>query len=631
MTTAAPDPAPRRVVRPIWFHAAALVILVVMFVLMVFRFKDDSPAEDEWAHMTRGISYWQQSDMRLFYSHPPLGNAISGLPLTLTEQNPDLSQTEEWKRASVGGIAFENMQADYAAERERLFKTRLAMMAMGAMLAAYVYWFCLGYFGPVTAIAALTLVAFNPTVIAQARYVSTDIPAALATTIAVGELIRYLSGRSGRYGILTMSAALAAAMLTKHSGLLLLPIFFLIGALFLVFRRGRFADAPRPAAVKTFAAHAGITALVLLLASNVVYKFDRTFMTVGEIMKVPEPKHWVYSPYKQKLVEELSLIRYLPEGLPVPIPAMHIIGVAGVRALNKNGFPDTYFWGEPNRNGHWLYFPTLLVIKSPPALLLLLLLAAAIAGRRRLRGLSPATLILLGVSGLFLLFAMRSQLNMGVRHVLPILPLLSIVAAIAFTHAWNWARDREAVRLALAAVVGSTLVSAILTGPLYLGYFNFLVGSTVGHEISIFGEDWGQDRAALARFINRHGLTPLYYDFQTATRQLELDHFGVVSIPLSCKTEVEPGSWVAIHALTTKRLKRRACFQWKRGRTPIAKIHDHIYIYWIPPEPSDTPAPAPPTTKPADEPSEGEPARDAEAEPIRDAEAEPIRDADGES
>jgi 4-amino-4-deoxy-L-arabinose transferase-like glycosyltransferase len=611
VTTAAPDPAPRRIIRPVWFHAAALVILIVSFVLMLVRYKDDSPAEDEWAHMTRGVSYWQQSDMRLFYSHPPLGNAVTGLVLTLTDDNPDLSRTENWKRANVGGVAFDVMQADYSHERERLFRTRIATMLLGVLLAAYVYWFCFGFFGPVTAIAAVTLVAFNPTLIAQSRYVSTDVAAALATTIAVGELVRYLTGRSGRRGVYTLAAAIAAAVLTKHSGLLLLPIFFLIGGLFVSLRRGRFADQPRKASVKTFAAHAGITALVLLLATNVVYKFDRTFLTVDEILKVPEPKHWVYSPYKQRLLEEVSLLRHLPGGLPIPIPAMHIIGVAGVRAMDRNGFPDTYFWGEPNRHGHFLYFPTLLVIKNPPALLLLLLLAAAIAVRKRLR-ISPAMAIILGVSALFLVIAMRSQLNMGVRHVLPILPLLSIVAANAFTHAWNWARDREAVRLALASVVASTPVSAILTGPLYLGYFNFLVGSTMGHEISIFGEDWGQDRAALAKYVHRHQLSPLWYDFQTATRQLELDHFGVVSTPLRCRSEVPPGSWVAIHALTTKRLKRRNCFAWKRGRVPIARINDHIYIYWIPPDESATPTPAP-TPPPAAEPDE--PSVDEAGEP----------------
>jgi hypothetical protein len=608
LVTDAPAPAPRRAIRPAWYHAFAAVVVATMFVLMVVRYRDDSPAEDEWAHMTRGISYWQQADMRLFYSHPPLGNAVTGLVLAASGGNPDLAQTDAWARANVGGVAFEYLQADYAGERQRLFRIRIAAMALGALLALYVYWFCFGFFGPVTAVAALVLVAFNPTVIAQSRYLSTDVAAALATTVAVGELVRYLSGRGGRYTAYTLALALSAAVLTKHSGLLLLPIFFLIGALFAALRRGRFADQPRKASLLTFARHAGITALVLLLASNVVYKFDRTFLTVDQILAVPEPKHWVYNPYKQRLMEEVSLLRHLPGGLPIPIPAMHIQGVAGVRAMDKNGFPDTYFWGEPNRHGHYLYFPTVLVLKNPPALLLLLLLALAIAGRKRLRGLSPAMIVIVGVTALFLVVAMRSQLNMGVRHVLPVIPLLSIVAAHAFALAWTWAREREAVRVLLAGVVSSTLVSAILTAPLYLGYFNILVGSELGHEISIFGEDWGQDRAALAKFINRHQLTPLYYDFQTVTRQRELEHFGVVSIPLRCKTEVEPGSWVAIHALTTKRLKRRRCFPWKKGRAPIARIHDHIYIYWIPPEVTDTPEDAPvPDSAPVepDDPSPG--------------------------
>ena len=160
-----------------------------MFALTLLGHRDDSPTEDEWAHVTRGIAYWQQSDTRLHYSHPPLANAISGLPLAGDPQNPNLAATAAWKQADVGRVALEYLKDDYPAARARLMRARIAaMLGFGVLLAAYVYFFCWTMFGPTTAVAATVLIAFNPTVIAQARYVTTDLAVACAATIAVGEL-----------------------------------------------------------------------------------------------------------------------------------------------------------------------------------------------------------------------------------------------------------------------------------------------------------------------------------------------------------------------------------------------------------------------------------------------------------
>lgn len=140
-------------VRPRWFHAFAALVLCGMFALSLLGHRDDSPTEDEWAHTTRGIAYWQQSDTRLHYSHPPLANAISGLPLAGDPSNPDLAATAAWKQADVGRVALEYLKDDYAAARARLMRARVAaMLGFGVLLAAYTYFFCWTMFGPTTAV-----------------------------------------------------------------------------------------------------------------------------------------------------------------------------------------------------------------------------------------------------------------------------------------------------------------------------------------------------------------------------------------------------------------------------------------------------------------------------------------------
>lgn len=602
-------------------HAFAALVIGGMLFLATRGYRDDSPTEDEWAHTIRGISYWQQNDTRLHYAHPPLGNAITGLAAGLDPANPRVTETKRWKDANVGLIALEYIQKDYPRAREQLFRTRLVVMGLGAVLAAYVFYFCLSFFGFPTAAAALFLVAFNPTVIAQARYVTTDLPMACMTAIAVGEFIRYLTGRGGRASVVLMPIAASAALLTKHSGALLLPMFLVIGLVAAVRGAGRFAGRPLRSRLGRLGVHSLIAGVIVLFSMNAAFKFDRTFMSVEEILAAPEPQYQVSSGYKNQLLEKLTPLPRLPQKLRLPVPYTYIFGVACVSALNKGGFPS-YFMGKPMQKGHIAYFPMLLAIKNPPGLLALLLVGVFLL-RGRLRRLSLPVVVVASVAGLFLLASMRSHLNMGVRHALPIVPLLSILGGRAFGVAWELAGERESLRLLLAGAAGSTLASAALAAPLYLGYFNFLAGSSEhAHDISIYGEDWGQDRAAFARFVKERNIAPLYYDTQTETRKTEIDHFKVQYTPLRCKTTPRPHSWVGIHALVVKRGKNGKCNKWLKGLTPVVRIHEHVYLYWIgdPPPKGARGRPAPPPPPEPDEPDDpDDPDEPDEPSPSEDA------------
>src|SRR5439155_515339 len=83
--------------------------------------------------------------------------------------------------------------------RAQLMRCRYVAALFLTALAAYVFFFCLSFFGWPTAACALLLVAFNPTLLGNARYVATDLPAATLWMVGVGEAVRYLSGRS-RWG-----------------------------------------------------------------------------------------------------------------------------------------------------------------------------------------------------------------------------------------------------------------------------------------------------------------------------------------------------------------------------------------------------------------------------------------------
>jgi hypothetical protein len=567
-------------------HRFLLLIVVTSLAFLFWGIRNDSPTEDEWAHLTRGISYWQNRDMRIHVQHPPLANAIAGIPSAFAE-NPDMTSMKTWQDGYAPGLEY--IKLDYARALEQLAVGRYMMSLFYVGLLVYVFYFCSSFFGWPTAAAATILVAFNPTILGQARYVATDMPAATFAAVATGELVRYLA-RPGRASVVTLGLALGGVVLSKHSGVVFVAIVLVVALAAAVLRKGRFrGQASLWRRLATSIGHFVVAGLIVLVCINAIYKFHRTAMRVDEILATPEPKHWTTKRHPDRLLEETTPLPHLPAGLRIPLPYPYLVGLFGVREQNAMGYP-TYFMGRSSRYGHWAYFPVLLAVKDPPALLFLLGLGAALlvapafsaARPRRLASVSLPTGCFVAVASLFLAFVMRSNLNMGVRHALPIIPLASVVAARAFSRAGELLRGRWLLGGRLFGLSG--VVSALFVAPHYLNYYNvFALGQ--GSWINVVGDDWGQDREAFVRFAKKHELRPLYYHTQTPTRKLEVDHLGLEYQSLGCKTKPKPGSWVAVHAQYVRRWEGSSCAPWMRALEPHFKVNDNVWIYKIPERP----------------------------------------------
>lgn len=606
-------------------HLFVLLVVILSLGITMKSVKRDSPTEDEWAHLVRGISYFETRDMRIHVQHPPLANALDALPSAF-DHNADVTQMKTWQEGYSPGLEY--IKLDYAKARAQLGKGRYVAALFLAGLAVYLFYFCLSIFGWPTAVAVTCLVAFNPTLMGQARYVATDMPVTTFAAIATGELVRYL-GNSKR--IVTLGLALAGLVLSKHSGIVLLAMIMLVGLLAALLGRGIFrAEPSRLRRLGRFFGHSALAGLIVLFSINAVYKFDHTGMTVREILDAPEPQHWVTKSYRGEMLERRSPLPHLPEKLRIPLPYPYLFGLFAVQEQNRGGYPS-YFMGHQSNTGHWAYFPVLLLTKSPPALLVLLGLGAVVFLKSRLRalrklqpeaataepepletpapveagsevaraqpagstprakpdtfywGLSLGSACFLTVALLFLVFIVRSNLNMGVRHALPVIPLLSVLAGRAFARAGEVLSGQPL--LTLRAVGLSAILSALFAMPAHLNYYNFLALGK-GSYINVVGDDWGQDREAFVRFAKQKDLKPLYYHTQTSTRKLEVDYLGLEYRDLNCKTKPAPGSWVAIHAQYVHRFEAtRNCANWMRDLEPTYKVNENVWVYRIPDAP----------------------------------------------
>jgi hypothetical protein len=559
-------------------HIVLVAGLCVMLGLLLRGYRDDSPTEDEFTHMVRGIALWQQRDTRMQYGHPPLGNAWTALPVAFDSDNPRIDKLNGWETATASSATVDYLRLDYGRARAQLMRARLATMALGLLLVAYVYRWCLALFGWRTALAALALTALHPVIIGQARYVTTDPPAALGFVIALGELVRYLRG--DRFRLWTLSLGVALAMLTKYSGVIVVPVVVGAVALSSWFGWARFAGKPGRRRWLEFGTHTAIGVFVVLLCINLAYGFQMTGLPVQAILDRPEPRYWVSARHGYRLLELFTPLPSLPGWLPLPVPYTYLYGIAGIRAHSGAGFPS-YFWGEAIRRAPASYFPVLLAVKNPTSLLALLGVGLAVAARQR--RFSMPVLVLLAGTLTFLIVAMRSNLAMGVRHVLPTIPAIAILAARGFDRGWELWRGSWARGL-LGATLAGSVVSTAAASPGYLGYFNAIAGGREGgHRLSIYGEDWGQDRARLAHFVAAHRISPLFYYEQTRVRAMEARYLHLQYRPLTCNSPVA-GSWVAMHALSVLSRSRNSCYRFLDDLEPILQIDHHVYLYWVPPD-----------------------------------------------
>jgi hypothetical protein len=474
--------------------AAEVAFVALLSVLSALVVRDhqlgDSPTFDETYHLLAGAEYVLDGTFTANLEHPPLMKDLAGLALAGSPVVPpgrfaprDPSPTGRFLPFLYGN----SLPADrMVALGRRPFPWLLAL------LVAVTYATARGLYGPGAAVLSATLVALEPVLVAHAGVIHTDVGAALTMTSAVA-LGTLASGRRHAGWWALSGLALGAALATKFSAVLLLPCFVLLPFLGKGGAGGGGGVPPLSRIGRGLggAALAAATAFGVLLA---VYSWNLRNMS-------PEGA--------RSAVRTFLEARQVPDGTAGPLlrlsslspPLGHYTaGLASVTRLSVAGRGANYFHGRVSDATTPAYFPVAFAVKSTPSflaltLLLFLLGGAGLFSRRSLSLLVPA--------GVLLAAAVTSSFNIGIRHILPVYPLLAIAGAGAL-----------AARLSPRAFAGAALVLGLGSAaslrsshPFEMGYFNFLVGGAEGGSrwLSDSNLDWGQDMKRLGDFLREKG------------------------------------------------------------------------------------------------------------------------------
>lgn len=391
-------------------------------------------------------------------------------------------------------------------------RARFGMMLLGVALCLVTAGWARQIGGAWAAVIASALVALDPTCLANASLVKNDIPMALVMLAAIVAMWR--AGRCLTIAnALTLALACAIAINVKFSAILL-PVIVLIGLLvrallpmpWIVLRREARSRGRRVLVVP---------AMLLLL---VVVTYLVTWSAYG----------WRYAPSSDP-----SLTLNTDEPLVGPVdraawfaaehrvlPQAFCIGLIRQHAAIQH--TRNYLSGNVSGRGWWYYYPFAFVVKTPIATLLAIVAALALWWFVKRRDeLWTWTCLILPI-GFFLLSAMLSDYNHGLRNLLPIYPMLFV--AVAVTLARAMARWRAAMILATLLLAGLATES-LLACPNYLSFFNAAAGGSRG-GLNLLGDsnlDWGQDLPLLLQWHREHPQTKIYLAYWGATDPIWLD------------------------------------------------------------------------------------------------------------
>jgi tetratricopeptide (TPR) repeat protein len=184
--------------------------------------------------------------------------------------------------------------------------------------------------------------------------------------------------------------------------------------------------------------------------------------------------------------------------------------------------------------------------------------------------------------------AVLGNLNIGIRHILPIFPFLIVFASSVVTIPFRrpgfffpW----------LGGLALWHLGSALSIFPSYVAYFNEFVGPEKGYEILVDSNlDWGQDLKRLKRYMDEKGIERVYLGY-FGTADLCYYGFRYVHLPafperrLECELKEREGrsDFLAVSAtnLQAVYLPYKSSFEWLKAYRPIARIGHSIFVYDI--------------------------------------------------
>jgi hypothetical protein len=125
------------------------------------------------------------------------------------------------------------------------------------------------------------------------------------------------------------------------------------------------------------------------------------------------------------------------------------------------------------------------------------------------------------------IYALRSNLNIGIRHILPIMPFVYILITIGLKTTYIYMKN-----ILIFILVAWYFLETLFASPYFLSYFNELGGGVKnGYNYAVASNyDWGQDLKRLSQWVKSNNI-----------QKVTVNYFGTGDVEYYLKDKAE--SW----------------------------------------------------------------------------------------
>lgn len=522
----------------------ATYILAIMFAMMLGSVWNDSATMDELAHIPAGFGYVTQLDGRLNPEHPPLLKMLSSLSGAIFARPYFPTDTVSWQK-DVNGQWDQGRIFLYESGNDAdaiIFWSRLPFILLTILFGILLWRWTYERFGPLTALFTLLFFAFSPTILAHARYVTTDLGAAFGFFIGFIAFIKFLETPSWK-NVAVAGAVFGVAELLKYSLILLIPLY---GILILAWALTR-PHLHLHERISDFFILAGKTIVMGVIGIFVIWIAYIPLVINYPAEKQYQDAKFILASYPVRPLAKFNLT-LIQNPINRPL-GQYVLGLLMV--FQRAGGGNTgYFLGEVSAAGSRIYFPLLYLLKEPLPLHIFTLLAFWIGFSRLRRGKSNARdlriRLVLWIRNHFIEFSafsfialywissVTSPLNIGIRHVLPTFPFIYMLVSkklaewvemhivanpknmamtiVELLRRFIFSLPKYGI---LAALMLWLILGTIMTYPHFLSFYNELAGGTRnGYKIAVDSNyDWGQDLLRLRNFVEKNDIEKIAVDY----------------------------------------------------------------------------------------------------------------------
>jgi Dolichyl-phosphate-mannose-protein mannosyltransferase len=529
-----------------WADSISILLLIIVAVQLLLSSSRNSATYDEQYHIAIGLHYLRKGDPGLIPTHPPFIAALATLPL-LADRNLVVPSRES------GASAVSNLEfSDRLLWRLNpngpaiVARARLPIIGLTLLLAVIVYAWARELFGPMAGLLALTLLSFDPNILAHGNLATSDIGVTCFATLALYTFWRWMTRPTPARAVIA-GLALGLAQVSKFSAVYLIPALIII----LVSDRTLKSTNASRLTAKTTVAYLTVIALAAYCAIWVVYG-------LGTL-----------------------------KGYPFPARE-YLTGLQAAKTLIGGG-KDSFLLGAYSPDGWWYYFPVVFALKTPLPTLILIGATSVSVYRR---GTWRPTLPLLIPVVIYFAICLASPFNIGYRHLLPVLPCLFIFTSQLALIDWRTSRSGTA---AVSAMVVWLTVGSLAIFPHHLAFFNEIAGGPQnGYKMLVDSNlDWGQELIGLRKYMTQENIGSVKLSYHGTA---DPTAYGIVYEPLPSypynqwTSDTVPDSVLnppnGVYAISANnlqglRFKNHDLYATFRQRKPDAVLGHSIFIYRI--------------------------------------------------